>query len=937
MLSREDRILAELLLSKGLVSQADLEKRPSGGHGLEQWLEEVMSEGGLDREARRKTLHESKEIDALLSPEPLPGRRLGEFQLEREIGRGGMGIVYAAVQESLGRRVALKILPAGAALDERLRIRFLKESRAVARLQHPGIIPVFASGHEEGVLFFAMELVAGGSLADRIRDAPLPPREAVQVAAQAARALHHAHREGLVHRDVKPENILMGPGLRARIGDFGLVHETRAGSETLSCYVLGTPAYAAPEQVRGEPVEARCDIYALGAVLYAMLAGRPPYRGEIPAVVVSRLLEGPPPALGSLRPGLPEGLTAICEKAMSRRREDRHPTAAALAEDLERWAEGRAGKMRPPALRKRRRQPLRRAAPVCSALVVLAALLAPQPLDRIAPEPMTGLLSGTIEPVPVAPGRKRFVSFSPDGRTLAYASDVDGDWDIYFQDVSGGEPRNLTAASPGSDLNPSFSPDGKRLSFCSPGLAVLDLGTGEVSPLMERCAHTAWSPDGGRIAYSSIAMPTGRNVFGRLWVRDLETGDVRLLTSMEAAHPAWSPDGRQMAYVSLRGGRQDIWILPVSGGEPTRLTDDQAREWSPVWSRNGFHLYFGSDRDGHPDLWRVDLDPESGRPVGEARPVTRGFMAAPFFLAAARNRDALAFAYRTGAESPYLLRIDPSSGRAMGPPRRLTPELPFKARFPRLSPSRRTWVISAATEETENLRLLVDGESNFRSVTTGPYLDRAPRWSPDGRRIAFHSNRSGRMQIWMVRPDGRGLTRITGLGRGGAICPVWSPDGRRLAFTAPGEGAYLLDLDEEGGALGREPRPLPEFGEGVFEPWSWSPDGRFLAGTAGGIVIYSVEDGRYRRLTRAGRKPVWFTGRRRLLFVQEGRIYLLNQDTGARRIVYSAWPNRVAPFLCLSADGDEIGFSLLASDEGIWILDLDRTEGLFQDPYGLRK
>ena len=249
MLSREERILSELLLSRGLVTRDRLEacaRRREASTGTASLADFLVDGGDLDAQDAVKAAEEARALEASLAPD-LPGEsRLGEFRLVREIGRGGMGIVYEAEQEPLGRRVALKVLPAGAALDERLSIRFLKEARAAARLDHPGIVHVFTSGRAQGVLYFAMELIEGRSLAELVAGGPMKPDAAARIAAEVARALDHAHRSGLVHRDVKPENILLGPDGRARITDFGLVHEASAASFTLSHHVLGTPAFIAP-------------------------------------------------------------------------------------------------------------------------------------------------------------------------------------------------------------------------------------------------------------------------------------------------------------------------------------------------------------------------------------------------------------------------------------------------------------------------------------------------------------------------------------------------------------------------------------------------------------------------------------------------------------------------------------------------------------------
>ena len=313
MLSREERILSELIVSRGLVARESIEEC-AGNRDLSDpdvsLVDALVERGYLDRDHGDEVAAEACSLDRALAPEIPAAGRLGEFRLIREIGRGGMGIVYEAEQQSLERRVALKILPAGGALDERLVIRFLREARTAARLRHPGIVQIITSGSAEGLLYFAMELVEGHPLDDVIASGPLSPERAATIAAEVADALAHAHEAGLVHRDVKPGNLLIDETGRVKITDFGLVQESTGPRATLSQHVLGTPSYMSPEQASGERVDPRSDIYGLGAVLYAMLAGRPPYEGQVPAVVLGRLVSGPPPSLESARRDIPSDLVS---------------------------------------------------------------------------------------------------------------------------------------------------------------------------------------------------------------------------------------------------------------------------------------------------------------------------------------------------------------------------------------------------------------------------------------------------------------------------------------------------------------------------------------------------------------------------------------------------------------------------------------------------
>jgi serine/threonine-protein kinase len=261
------------------------------------------------------------------------------YELLEEVGRGGMGVVYKARQAGTNRTVAVKLLraddPAGAA-------RLLAEARAAARLDHPGIVPIIEVGEHAGRPFLAMAFVAGASLAARLGDGPLSPREAARVVRDAARAVQHAHESGVIHRDLKPSNILLEPDGRVRVTDFGLAK--RSGEETLTAdgAVLGTPAYMAPECAAGGASAAgpAADVYGLGAVLYACLTGRPPFVGPTPLDTLRRVAETEPVPPRERNALVERGLQAICLKCLEKNPTHRYASAAALAADLDRYLAG---------------------------------------------------------------------------------------------------------------------------------------------------------------------------------------------------------------------------------------------------------------------------------------------------------------------------------------------------------------------------------------------------------------------------------------------------------------------------------------------------------------------------------------------------------------------------------------------------------------------
>ena len=264
-----------------------------------------------------------------------PGSLLAGFRVEALVGRGGMGIVYRATQLSLSRQVALKLVNPTFALDERFRERFLREAQLAASIDHPHVLPVYEAGEVEGTLFLAMRLVEGASLAELLRaEDRLSPERAVRLAVQLAQALQAAHEAELLHRDVKPQNVLLsgtGESEHAYLCDFGLARRLAAGSLTREGSFLGTAAYAAPEQIRGDRLDARADLYALGCLLYECLSGKPPFGHEDELALCWAHLHESPPAPGSVAPSLAR-FDAFFARALAKDAGERFPSASAFAE-----------------------------------------------------------------------------------------------------------------------------------------------------------------------------------------------------------------------------------------------------------------------------------------------------------------------------------------------------------------------------------------------------------------------------------------------------------------------------------------------------------------------------------------------------------------------------------------------------------------------------
>ena len=275
---------------------------------------------------------------AARTPEPssLVGKTVGNYEIQRELGRGGMGVVYKAHEQSLQRVVALKVLLAHLARDTAFVKRFLHEARAVARLNHPNVVTIHTVGQHGGTYYIAMEYVKGRSLAEIIRaEGQIDVRRALDIAAQSAKALAEAHKQGIIHRDIKPHNIMVDEAGLVKVMDFGLARAAQSSTHlTATGAQLGTPRYMSPEQCQGKPLDPRTDVFSLGVTLYEMLAGSPPFDADTPLALMYQILHEPFPAVQELNADVPAGVAQVLARMTARDPDQRYPSAAVLCADL---------------------------------------------------------------------------------------------------------------------------------------------------------------------------------------------------------------------------------------------------------------------------------------------------------------------------------------------------------------------------------------------------------------------------------------------------------------------------------------------------------------------------------------------------------------------------------------------------------------------------
>lgn len=766
-------------------------------------------------------------------PDPgvTPGEIVSHYEIVAEVGRGGMAIVYRAIDLNLHRDVALKVPRVDRMVGSNLLKRFLRETRAASRLSHPNIVTLLDAFEHKGMPWLAMEFIEGRTLRSALKErGPLPVGDILRHGEGLADALALAHSKRILHRDVTPNNVLIGADNRARLADFGLARfyvpageeseaSTLSTEQTGSGAVLGTPGYMSPEQSLGQPVDGRSDIFSLGAVLYEMCTARPAFAASERGDVFDAILHREPTAISRLNYEVPEALDRIIRKSLAKRPDERYQQALEMAADLRALRRrDESGTLRAPAPQPRSRARNLVIAAAGSVILGGAVLLTwfltggsrsgPAPLPSTVPHQIT---SGN--------GDKSEPKISPDGGFVAYSSDETGNREIYIADVQSGQTLRLTH-DPGADETPAWLPEGTALVYASERGGQVSIWRvprlgGAPSMLVRDALDPAISPDGRSIAFVRRA----ESGFLRVWAAPLaDPADARPVSQgtesfWHERHPCWSPDGALIAFEDWSG----LWLVPATGGKAHRLTDKSTRGREPAFGSDGSQVYFSTVLSGIRGLWRI---PVAG---GAAERVTLGTGSEG---EPSLSRDGKRMAYATETAEQKLVLLDLASGRKS----ELSSQRLVNA--PCFSPDGRSLFFLARPGEAMSL-WRVDVE---RVGPLGPpemTIDASLRistfdLSPDGQIVAYHAEQNGVRDILTV-PVGGGIPTNLTNDPPEDLHPAWSPDGRRLAFASDRkDGQHIWTLPMAGGRASGPPTPLTT-GRSTEGFPRWSPDGTRIA------------------------------------------------------------------------------------------------------------
>jgi eukaryotic-like serine/threonine-protein kinase len=825
----------------------------------------------------------------------LTGKRVSHYRVLEVLGGGGMGVVYKAEDLKLGRRVALKFLPEEIASDAKALERFEREARAASTLDHPNICAIYEFGEHEGQPFIAMSLLEGQTLRDQIaaRAAPFATDELLILAIQIGDGLAAAHEKGIIHRDIKPANIFITNRNEAKILDFGLAKLTSAGDhgalpqeETQTAFVrdpslsltgvtMGTAPYMSPEQVRGEKLDARTDLFSFGLVLYEMATGKQAFSGDTAPALHEAILNRAPAPARELNPEISPGLEQIIKRALEKDRNLRYQSAAEMRADLERLkritAPSTVAYSGTKFIRQHKELTL-----IAVVFFVLFSGLSIVLATRFGPLRHREASNKRLEPKNAAvrrqltanaPGDPIYsAAISRDGKYLAYG---DKAWKMYLLQIDSGELRQL----PSSDFIPSdWFPDGTHLLVEGrgqhSGLWKMSIADGASRKLFDDVAFLALSPDGSHIAYENTSSAP------EIWLMGADGEEPHRIAQFDAldllGELAWSPGGQRLAYIRRRGDfdKHEVVIetCDLQGGQRIPVLSEPGL-WTPngglsslYWLPDGRILYRirGLLPLSDSNLWAVATDPRSGKPVGPPVLLANLAPASGNFVASA---DGKRFAYvsQRSIDAVYLGNLE--RGAKGFNPRRLTLDEWNNEIFDWTRDSRAVLLQSFRNSGVVILKQRIDQQTP-EILLSGTESYRWPILSPAGDRllytVAATADRRDPSKRLMSMPVGGGASSVLLKGENTYKCAT-VPSARCVLAEVQGQQLVFFNFDPIEGKGAEIQRVQFHPDADWTQAWSLSPDGNKIAIAdtempTAELQILTVADGKIATLALQGWK-----------------------------------------------------------------------------------
>jgi serine/threonine protein kinase/Tol biopolymer transport system component len=763
-----------------------------------------------------------------------PGTHLGPYEITAPLGAGGMGEVYRARDTRLERAVAIKILPQQVSTDLVRKQRFEREAKTISSLNHPHICVLHDIGHQDDIDYLVMECIEGETLGKRLEKGPLPLAQLLKYGAHIADALDKAHRSGVVHRDLKPGNIMLTPG-GAKLLDFGLAKLTLAAlseatpsattqstSATREGVIVGTFQYMSPEQVEGKEVDGRSDIFSLGAVLYEMVTGKRAFEGKSQLSVVSAILEKEPAPIAAVKPMTPPALDHVVRKCLAKIPDDRWQSAADIKHELS-WI-SQASADSSTGFVARSRKTLRTRA--IAALLVLAAIVlaaaglttkllmarrdSPMPVVRATltlPRDVTLVTLGDQAGAP---------AISPDGSSLVFAGLTEGKQMLFLHRLDSATSKPLAGTEGGKF--PFWSSDSKSIGFfADQQLKRLDLAGGppmDLGPATDARGGT-WAGD--VILYSPY-------IYEAIYRVPASGGKPVPVTTLDRPRhtthrwPYFLPDGKHFLYFAANHGNvkestSGIYAGSIDGGSPKFILHTNGN----AYYSSGNLLYF---RDG--SLMAQEFDAHRLELRAEARPITQVLHESGNWGTIASASDNGVLVFQSRGEVKYPVVWSDRSGHRIGPA-----PISGQVQDLRLSPDRtRVAIVSAEGPQADVSAY--DLKTGARTRLTFGELVWFVAWSPDGRRVAYSTDKpgTGTTDVYLQHADGSGGREL--LLSGYKDHPTdWTRDGRYLVINRGNLGSQRIWI----APMFADRKPFPLFPKATYDHSDGrvSPDGKWMA------------------------------------------------------------------------------------------------------------
>jgi Tol biopolymer transport system component/predicted Ser/Thr protein kinase len=879
-------------------------------------------------------------------------KTLGPYHVLEKLGEGGMGEVYRARDTRLGRDVALKVLPRVLLDDPQLRQRFEREAQTLAALNHPHIAVIHDVVESAGQRAIVMEFVAGRTLAQVIADGAIPPRTALGHAIEICDALAAAHAAGIVHRDLKPANVIVADAGGVKVLDFGIAKvgalegdeasdRSTQAALTADRGLVGTIGYMSPEQVQGRPADARSDLFGVGVVLYEMVAGRRAFDADSAAGMLSAVLRDDPAPLATLVPGVPRSLERVISRCLQKDPRNRYQAAADLKIALEDARDdlgslpGVAPAPESPLPLTSARTVVRRAFAPAAYLATGAAIAAAILIAGGAFRPAS-VLTPSYRPFVIEAASARWPAWSPDGSTLAYVADVNGQTQVFVRGVDASQPTQLTRAPMAVSSRPFWSPDGRRLYFVH-GNDLVSVSVAGGEPQVAFHDPQGGLPFGrGSISRDGRTIVIGRGELGRseLWTIDTATGEARPLKRegipsplATISHIAFSPDGATLGMLTIAsgGGAKGVWLIPWPDGPPRHVladapyhSTDQTFSWMP---------------DSRRIVFNASPLRESANRLFMGNTATGAFLQ----LTAGTNQESSPSVSPDGARIAF---VSSRSGLDLiefpvdgGPPQPLVHSSRDES-YPDISTSGALVYVTDAAGRP-GVRLRVGRDSWSRTIGSERQDGREPadqiqeaRLSPDGQRIAVGELAADHV-IWIYQTAGGNAVRLDteSADQHGAS---WSPDGNWIAYRRLSQDRWALVKAPVGGGAIVRLADADAGGVASGGATDWSPTGAWIAHIRDDGVHLVSPDGASSRVL-SGPRPVSIRFTRngsRLLAVRRGadrRWELASWDVATAReqpaIALPLASSATVEGLALSPDESRILVGAGTPTSDIWLLE----------------